>query len=265
MAVFSFLVAVVLLTSCAKGEERELVSVIRTAPWEYQIVSGPHPEAIMESAFSNLINQTGWSLLEIKTKDTSLSDEEIAFAAGFVEGVQTGELIHMSYVNMIGLDRCIAQSSLCEKVNSFLDENLSFMKENIEKNPQSSYWHQIKLYLKQLEGLEKGYYNNTQLPSLPPFAFKYLQYDQDIADFTNLFKGERPFRTKVKGSGSCSAIVKVLPQNEDLLTSHDTWSEYQSMLRIYKLYDLPYKLFNGSGRSCAYVVGEETNKKKLMS
>lgn len=49
------------------------------------------------------------------------------------------------------------------------------------------------------------------------------------------------------GDGKCSAFVKLLPDNSDLYTSHDTWAEYQTMLRMYKLYDLPYQL--GSGRT----------------
>ncbi len=48
------------------------------------------------------------------------------------------------------------------------------------------------------------------------------------------------FNNKI-GDGKCSAFIKLLPNNSDLLTTHDTWTEYQSMLRIYKLYHLPYK------------------------
>ncbi|KFM70112.1 putative phospholipase B-like 2, partial [Stegodyphus mimosarum] len=41
---------------------------------------------------------------------------------------------------------------------------------------------------------------------------------------------------KVLGSGSCSGLVKVLPNNENLYVAQDTWSGYNSMLRILKKY-----------------------------
>ena len=44
----------------------------------------------------------------------------------------------------------------------------------------------------------------------------------------------------VTGSGSCSALIKVLDGNKDIYASHDTWNSYQSMLRILKKYTLNY-------------------------
>lgn len=39
--------------------------------------------------------------------------------------------------------------------------------------------------------------------------------------------------------GHCSGFVRVLPDNEDVYFSHDTWSSFNSMMRVYKLYDMP--------------------------
>jgi hypothetical protein len=49
---------------------------------------------------------------------------------------------------------------------------------------------------------------------------------------------------RVVGRGSCSALIKVLPNNKDLFISQVTWNSYSSMLRIYKLYEL--QLVNNS-------------------
>ena len=46
------------------------------------------------------------------------------------------------------------------------------------------------------------------------------------------------------GQGSCSALIKVLPKNEELLISQASWFFYSTMLRIYKLYEL--QLVNNS-------------------
>lgn len=54
-------------------------------------------------------------------------------------------------------------------------------------------------------------------------------------------------RGRVLGSGSCSALIKLLPGNKDLFVSHDTWSSYETMLRVQKKYVLNYHM--GPGRS----------------
>ncbi|CAB3977828.1 Hypothetical predicted protein [Paramuricea clavata] len=51
-------------------------------------------------------------------------------------------------------------------------------------------------------------------------------------------------KQRVVGRGSCSALIKVLPNNKDLFISQVTWNSYSSMLRIYKLYEL--QLVNNS-------------------
>lgn len=75
--------------------------------------------------------------------------------------------------------------------------------------------------------------------------YRYLQYSEDIGDLQEVFSADLSERMPLShrhiiGSGHCSALIKVLPNNNDLYTSHDTWSDYHGMLRIYKLYDLPY-------------------------
>ena len=54
-----------------------------------------------------------------------------------------------------------------------------------------------------------------------------------------LSDGKQP-ESEVIGAGKCSALIKLLPGNAELYVSHDTWDVFQSMLRIYKLYDLPF-------------------------
>lgn len=63
--------------------------------------------------------------------------------------------------------------------------------------------------------------------------------DLDALDSALSSKGE-PEPPKVIGAGKCSALVKLLPGNAELFASQDTWNDYHSMLRIYKLYDLKF-------------------------
>lgn len=44
----------------------------------------------------------------------------------------------------------------------------------------------------------------------------------------------------------CSGFLRLLPGNADIYISHDTWAGLQSMLRIYKTYDMPFASVNAS-------------------
>ncbi len=51
----------------------------------------------------------------------------------------------------------------------------------------------------------------------------------------------RPFKNRCHGTervDHCSALIKILPNYEDVLFSHVTWNNAQSMYRMYKAYDL---------------------------
>ena len=56
-------------------------------------------------------------------------------------------------------------------------------------------------------------------------------------------------RAQVLGSGSCSALVKLLPGYKELYVAHDTWGDYNQMLRIFKHYDLHFDIGGGFRKS----------------
>ena len=68
-----------------------------------------------------------------------------------------------------------------------------------------------------------------------------MQIGGDIDSLLSAFPGSKQPGSEIIGAGKCSALVKLLPDNAELYVSHDTWDTYQSMLRIYKLYDLNFK------------------------
>ena len=81
------------------------------------------------------------------------------------------------------------------------------------------------------------------------FIFRFLQISEDIDDLETAFSMKKSEKSPILNSnaGSCSALIKVLPSNSDLYTAHDTWADYHSMLRMIKLYDLPYHTSPDSG------------------
>ena len=76
------------------------------------------------------------------------------------------------------------------------------------------------------------------------FYSSVLSLSGDMEDIPNAISPYR--KKKVVGSGSCSALIKLLPGNKDVYMSHDTWDTYQSMLRMLKKYDFAFKPQGGN-------------------
>lgn len=47
----------------------------------------------------------------------------------------------------------------------------------------------------------------------------------DLEDLVERFKPKGHLPRKLFDDGKCSAIIKLLPNNEDLYVAHDTWTE----------------------------------------
>lgn len=74
---------------------------------------------------------------------------------------------------------------------------------------------------------------------------RLLQISGDLEDLQSALGGGG--ESRVLGSGSCSALVKILPDHSELFVSQDTWDDYHTMLRIFKNYDLKYSTSNSDG------------------
>ena len=70
--------------------------------------------------------------------------------------VCAAELILMQWKNTLA-NFCSDNSTFCDKLASFIKQNLDYMNTMIEQNEGDPYWYQVKLFLAQLEGLMIGY------------------------------------------------------------------------------------------------------------
>ncbi|XP_014670950.1 PREDICTED: putative phospholipase B-like 2 isoform X2 [Priapulus caudatus] len=152
---------------------------------------------------------------------------------------------------------------MCTKLQKFIEINNDWLENQIAQRADTDpYWHQIQLIIAQLNGLNDGfsrqlgdgYYQHTLLDNDIehntifhdiPFANRMLmfQLSGDLEDLEQVFNKNNVTLNRferVLGSGSCSALIKLLPGNKDLYFAHDSWSTYQSMLRILKKYNFQY-------------------------
>ncbi|KAL8560033.1 hypothetical protein ACOMHN_041503 [Nucella lapillus] len=226
---------------------------------------------VVEAKFDNKINETGWSYLHIKTSD-AFPDTVQAYAAGVAEGQLTRNVTMMHWINTLAGYCPLPYSKFCSKLNGFLTQNLKWMKEKIQEDKkrvdvQLPYWHQVELFLYQAAGLSDGLIGLHKAPNMDinPMGFYLFQVDGDMEDLQSVFGDDGPIHRPV-GSGSCSALVKLLPGNRDLYVSQDTWNSYQAMLRILKVYDFPWNMIaNGKEKIAAQVHSFSSYPGTLMS
>lgn len=193
--------------------------------------------------FTDDITNTGWAYLEVSTS-SQYNDSLQAYAAGAVEAAVTSSLIGKHWMNtMKGYCDGKYDDGYCERLRAYILANLQWMEEQMDKGEDLEYWHQIHLALLQLKGLEDRYNGKVDFPighfSINPFGLLLFQMSGDLEDLEAALN--KTVQSKILGSGSCSALIKLLPGNKELLVAHDTWSNYQSMLRIMKKYSFAYK------------------------
>ncbi|XP_065664182.1 putative phospholipase B-like 2 isoform X2 [Hydra vulgaris] len=190
---------------------------------------------VAKAAFKNSMNESGWSKLYVSTNG-KYSDILQAEAAGMAEGFLTSDQISMNYMNTLN-DYCVNEKEYCKKLEDFLNENSKWMSQQLEikENAKSSYWQQVVLVNKQLEGLLNGYLESKTEPSLTLLNVRMLQLYGDLFDLE-----KRLGKKSLKKFGSCSALVKLFPNNSDLAISHVTWFSYNTMLRIFKYYNFTF-------------------------
>ncbi|XP_004690760.1 PREDICTED: putative phospholipase B-like 2 [Condylura cristata] len=218
--------------------------LLDTETGQLRLVDGRHPDAVAWANLTNAIHETGWAFLELHTNG-HYNDSLQAYAAGVVEAAVTEELIYMHWMNTV-VNYCGPfeyEVGYCEKLKSFLETNLEWMQAEMEANKNSAYWHQVRLTLLQLKGLEDSYEGSVAFPTgnftIKPLGFLLLQISGDLED---LEPALNKTRTKhVLGSGSCSALIKLLPGQSDLLVAHNTWNSYQHMLRVIKKYQFYFR------------------------
>ncbi|XP_014714108.3 putative phospholipase B-like 2 isoform X1 [Equus asinus] len=206
---------------------------------QLRLVEGRHPDAVAWANLTNAIRETGWAFLELRTSG-NYNDSLQAYAAGVVEASVSEQLIYMHWMNTV-VNYCGPfeyEVGYCERLKGFLDANLEWMQEEMESNKDSAYWHQVRLTLLQLKGLEDSYEGSVAFPTgrftIKPLGFLLLQISGDLGDLEPALNKTEARRTL--GAGACSALVKLLPGHRDLLVAHNTWNSYQSMLRVIKKY-----------------------------
>lgn len=252
------------LLICCHVSGHSTVWVVYTADSKFEIATTQPDDFVATASFDNNINKTGWANLDVTTnygKYIRYSDSLQAYAAGFVEGYVTRELMQMHWTNTLaGYCQGPKLTDQCVKLKFFLGENLLWMKNKIKDPGASSIWYHVQLYLEQMAGLQDGYHENSGSLNIDidVFGIYLWQVAGDLEDLNQLFSGvfrgsEDP--SLRAGAGRCSALLRLLPGNKDLLVAQDTWNDLPSMLRILKRYSFQFHMAPGSPVTSNFIPG----------
>ncbi|XP_062501314.1 putative phospholipase B-like 2 [Corticium candelabrum] len=236
-----------LLTVVASDTERSGCVYYERSSGSYSFKSGVDSAAVACATLVDEISTTGWSYLKVVTNE-NYDDYVQAFAAGYVESYLTFELIHNHWLNTQS-QYCNKPSEYCSKLSDFLDKQEQYIQGELDRcEATDSYWHQIGLALTQLNGIIEGYGNATNGMDgyeISRRGFLLLNIGGDLEDLETALGAPSEESSRVVGGGSCSALIKFLPDMSDVFVGHDTWTDFTTMLRIYKLYNFSFHAFNG--------------------
>lgn len=193
------------------------------------------------ASFQDDIQNTGWGYLEIES-NFNVTDDVQAYAAGALEAHLTRQLMENQWENMFA-HYCDNQTEFCAKLNGFLQKNLDYSRrQEAQLRNTDPYWNMVHLQMRQLLGLSDAFENATLDTSHDLVNITRAFMFSLVGDFLDLEPALR--RTSDQRSLSqapaCSALVKIVGENDDIYIAHDAWFLYRSMLRIQKKYVFPW-------------------------
>ncbi|XP_077509295.1 putative phospholipase B-like 2 [Amblyomma americanum] len=204
--------------------------------------SGANPlTTVAWASFQDDILNSGWAYLEVESSEGVMDDIQ-AYAAGALEAHLTRQLMEDQWENIFA-HYCDNQTEFCAKLNGFLQNNLDYSRRNEERLRDSDpYWNLVHLQMLQMLGLSDAFENITLDTSRTLTNLTRALFFNVVGDLMDLEPALR--RTtdlhSVSLVPSCSALIKVVGDYEDIYMAHNTWFLYSSMLRIQKKYTFPW-------------------------
>ena len=231
--VISFVFVVSLLKLCLCSEEHTFYVALDSDGGPY-IVSQEPQSWVVEATYIIKIEEDGFTYLTL-TSNPDYPDSVQAYSAGYLEGFMTYKQINQSFINQY-VEDIIPTGD----VKNFLVDNFNYVMKMIEKNLNDTYWYQAGLLVYQIKGMEDGYLGLPAKVSqtIDPMGLFWI-YNWYLTELTDIqMKYARGKSTM--GSGSCSAMIRYT--GDDLFAAHVTWSDYSTMLRTLKKYNLKFKM-----------------------
>lgn len=204
--------------------------------------------ALAWATYNDSILATGWSRLDIAAAAGYANETLVAFAAGVLEGVLTQQRAFEFNTNNF-------RTQLPPALTSYIEDNWAWTSAMAAAHPEDELWYHVGLLNAQVQGMWSGF--SAVAPaneSLPFFRFLLSTLQGDMDDLRVVFppSGGPPVAGP-RGESHCSVLLKTTLNAStgavaDVLASHTTWSQFESMTRIWRVADLPFRRSAGDAR-----------------
>lgn len=197
--------------------------------------------ALAWATYNDSILATGWSRLDIAAAAGSTNETLVAFATGALEGVLTQGRAYEFNTNNF-------RTQLPPALTSYIEDNWAWTSAMAAAHPEDELWYQVGLLNAQVQGMWAGF--SAVAPageSLPFFRFLLSTLQGDMDDLRVVFPPSGgPPPAGPRGESHCSVLLKSVVNAssgavDDVLASHTTWSQFESMTRIWRVADLPFR------------------------
>ena len=200
--------------------------------------------AVAWGTFKDGLNVTGWGELWLTTSPT-FPDLVQMHAAGYLEGALTAGRIWEMYQITASEER------VTPAIQAFVDNQTEWVASSIAKAAKGdTYWAGMALIMAQYAGLQAGYNAHPSAvgKAMSRMDFDLLQLSGDWGDIeTAVHRELRPDFSKMSPEqvrqwaierDHCSVLVKLTGDLQEIYASHSTWTDYATMNRIFKHYQL---------------------------
>eukprot|EP01084_Bolivina_argentea_P267267 453632_1 len=205
----------------------------------------------------------GWDQTYVMTEETftAANTDKAFYAAGFAEGAETQGRMYQNYVNLYPNTAKLSFDAQCNTLcTTFITAQRDYIKKTAAQKINDTlttvedltYWKSVQNSVNQIQGMIDGY--KSVLTDKSPQYLSEMQiyaigFNFELADVQNAVNLQAataapatttaaPTSTEVELGGRnqhCSALIKVT--DDELFMAHDTWSQYNAMLRQYKTYE----------------------------
>ncbi|KAL6258786.1 hypothetical protein P5V15_010734 [Pogonomyrmex californicus] len=191
--------------------------------------------------YKNSILESGWSIIEIETS-SKYPDTVQAYAAGMLEGSLTWQMIHHHWQNTVNVI-CKKRPGISRIWKLFLRTNSDIVRKEAESYAATDpFWHMVRLFYLQLDGLEAGWKfavrRSRQTVEMSHEDFLWLAMATDLRNFEKLYNYE-----SYRGYIESMISLKKLPReglDPIIAIGHTTAAPYANMLRLLKKYTFNY-------------------------
>eukprot|EP00762_Andalucia_godoyi_P006576 ANDGO_05030.mRNA.1 Phospholipase B-like protein G len=193
------------------------------------------------ASFDDSVEKIGWARLNVRMETSKeLTPYLSGLAMGFAEGVLTFSRIGQQIRNYYNSSFISSSGKVPPNTAAFLRNQLLWVRKAVASaSLEDAYWQAQAMVLGQFDGIVRGYarFSGASIPDAEAEIYATNSND-DISDLISLFDPTAAPKKDYLAytMTSCSAFIRLLSNNSDIITGHTTWRPYWGMLRIFKHY-----------------------------